>query len=74
MCNSFRGEGFCLKAVPAKLESRDFLICQSVKTASTRAADTAGTNAHTTYGENVEPKDLILESSLNVTTHWRLKA
>jgi hypothetical protein len=70
----FCGEGFCLKAVPAKLESLDFLTCQSVKTASTRAADTAGTSAHTIYGESVEPKDLILESGLNVTTHWRLKA
>jgi hypothetical protein len=29
------------------------LIYQNVKTAFTRVADTAGTNAHTTYGENI---------------------
>jgi hypothetical protein len=29
------------------------LIYQNAKTAFTRVADTAGTNAHTTYGENI---------------------
>jgi hypothetical protein len=50
------------------------LTCQSAKAASIRIAVTAGTNAHTTYGENVEPKDLILESDLNVTILRGLKA
>jgi len=33
--------------------SLSFSICQSAKTAFTRVAITAGTNAHITYGENV---------------------
>jgi len=37
------------------------LTCQSAETAFTRAADTAGANAHTTYGENIS--SLIFYSS-----------
>jgi len=36
-----------------RVENQDFLIYQNAKTAFTRAAGTAGTNAHTTYGENI---------------------
>jgi len=43
------GERFCLAAA----ESLGYLIGLSVGTAFLREADTAGTNAHTTYGENI---------------------
>ncbi|MEM3566041.1 MAG: hypothetical protein QXK18_04125 [Candidatus Bathyarchaeia archaeon] len=45
---------FCLKATLEKAENQGFLTCQNAKTASIRAAVTAGTNAHTIYGENVK--------------------
>jgi hypothetical protein len=45
------GERFCLAAA----ESLGYLIGLSVGTAFLREADTAGTNAHTTYGENINP-------------------
>jgi hypothetical protein len=47
------GERFCLAAVLAVAESRGFSIGLSVRTAFLREAVTAGTNAHTTYGENI---------------------
>jgi hypothetical protein len=50
------------------------LIYQNAKTASIRVVVIVGTNAHTIYGENVEPKDLILECNLNVTILRGLKA
>jgi len=40
-------------------KNQGFLTCQNAETASIKEVDTAGTSAHTTYGENVEPKDLI---------------
>jgi len=58
----------------AKVESLGFLTCRNVKTASIRVVVIVGTNAHTIYGENVEPKDLILECNLNVTILRGLKA
>jgi len=51
------GERFCLAAA----ESLGYLIGLSVGTAFLREADTAGTNAHTTYGENIS--NLIFYSS-----------
>ncbi len=53
-------ESICLKTAPAQAENQDFLTCQSAKTASIKAAATAGISVHTTYGKNVEPKNLIL--------------
>ena len=47
------GRGFCRRKVPVLGGSRGFSICQSARIAFTRVADTAGTSAHTTYGENI---------------------
>jgi hypothetical protein len=53
--NSLFVEEFCPRAalVVVVIRSRGFLIDQSVRTAFLRAADTAGTGAHTTYGESI---------------------
>ena len=59
----FMESTFCLKATLQEAENQGFLTCRSAKTANIKAADIAGTNAHTTYGENVEQKDLILENN-----------
>lgn len=44
---------FCPEKPLSALESLSFLTAQNVKTVLTRVADTAGTNAHKTYGENI---------------------
>ncbi|MEM2249709.1 MAG: hypothetical protein QXP16_03335 [Candidatus Bathyarchaeia archaeon] len=54
---------FCLKATLEEEENQGFLTCRSAKTASIRVAVTAGNSVRTTYGENVEQKDLILENN-----------
>jgi hypothetical protein len=59
-CDSSLGECFCLKAVLAVAESLGFSIGLSVETAFLREADTAGTNAHTTYGENIRSFQSII--------------
>ncbi|MEM4713514.1 MAG: hypothetical protein QXQ61_03075, partial [Candidatus Bathyarchaeia archaeon] len=58
---------FVPKRLRKKQKTKAFLTCQNAKTASIKAADTAGTSVHTTYGENVEPKNLILENNKTVT-------
>lgn len=52
-CDNLFGERFCLTAVLAEAGSLGFLIGLSVEAAFSREADTAGANAHTTYGENI---------------------
>jgi hypothetical protein len=58
-CDSLLGEQFCLAAVLAVAESYGFLIGLSVGTAFSREAAIAGTNAHTTYGENINSVELL---------------
>jgi len=43
--------------------SRGFSIGLNVKTAFLKAADTAGTNAYTTYGENVSFSNKYMDTS-----------
>jgi hypothetical protein len=43
--------------IPRDIKKGDCLIYRNAKTAFTRAADTAGTNARTTYGENINILD-----------------
>jgi hypothetical protein len=62
--DSLFGERFCLTALQAVAESLGFLISLSVGTAFLRAADTAGANAHTTYGENISQDFYELFSAL----------